>query len=400
MVKGNADRRRELAQKRKDDKKDENARKTSGALRATPAEVRARLLSDARAAGGAGEAQLTAWVLAAPTADGIQAKELCESFWRTGACPRKRCRGDHTDSIAHLRNVPSAGAAETEADDGDASGTARGMLPALVALPLRAAEPGGALVFDRTMRGPVRQENRLYFVALADTLVFDVAHPEVFAGYADRHAAAAAAAGDGSAGVERAVSPSRAVAAAAEVRAVSRGRAGSKLRSASKPRAAAVPVGSEPAARARSRSRARSRLRSGSPLAGGAAGGASAGAPVLQPVQPTLHCRRCATSFATVEDLRGHFREAHDAGAPPTTRVGGLLPAAARPGAADAGGDKGPAVRTPGSDRPERESSTSTSGSDRDDAASGDKVDAHIRGSADDPGSCGGGTSAPSVRFA
>lgn len=100
MVKGNAQRRVELAERRKLEGVEEKERRLAGPAAATPAEVRARLLSDARGA----EAGLVAWVV-------TEGKLFCETFFRTGACPLKRCKCAHDATIAHLTGVPAQAAA-------------------------------------------------------------------------------------------------------------------------------------------------------------------------------------------------------------------------------------------------------------------------------------------------
>jgi hypothetical protein len=59
-------------------------------------------------------------------------------------------------------------------------------LPSLVSVPLRAAETGGQLRYDKTIRTHVREDNNLFFIALGSFLVFDFFNPSVFAGYATR----------------------------------------------------------------------------------------------------------------------------------------------------------------------------------------------------------------------
>jgi hypothetical protein len=229
MVKGNAQRRIELAERRKAESAEEKERRAAGALFATPAEARARLLHDARGA----EGRLLAWV----TAEG---PSLCESWFRTGACPLRRCRHAHTDTISLLRGVPpvpgapppvpasrltaparshrsdggrsvsasrlrSASASRTrsvspaasggahEGAAGEGAAASRDHLPALAAVPLRGAEPGGSYSYDRAVRTQVRAEWRLHFIEYDGTLVFDIENAFVWAGYCEARAAAAAA---------------------------------------------------------------------------------------------------------------------------------------------------------------------------------------------------------------
>lgn len=218
MVKGNGDRRRELAERRKLESVQEKERKSLGPEFSTPAEARARLLSDAAALGS--EEGLVGWVTAS---DG---PSICEEFFRTGLCALRRCRYAHTVSISALSGVPptpgpiisktkvpvageaevqrtsrrsraSARAAVEQAASGgiDASPT-RESLPPLTSMPLRAVDPGGGFAYDRTVRTHVRAEWKLHFIEWGGRLVFDAANPSVFAGYCEimRVAAVAAAA--------------------------------------------------------------------------------------------------------------------------------------------------------------------------------------------------------------
>lgn len=240
-MKGNAQRRIELAERRKAESIEEKERRAAGVLFATPAESRARLLHDARGA----ESRLFAWVIT----DG---PSLCESWFRTGACPLRRCRHAHTDTIAALQGVPptpsapppmpasrltapvrthrsdggrsvsasrmrsasasrarsvspAAGGAHEGGERGEsaagASAASRDHLPALVAVPLRSAEPGGNYSYDRAVRTQVRAEWKILFIEFNGTLVFDKENSFVFATYCEsvrisetRAVAAAAAA--------------------------------------------------------------------------------------------------------------------------------------------------------------------------------------------------------------
>lgn len=201
MVKGNRDRRKALGMRRKEDKLAESSRKRlGGAMMATPAEARARLLSDTRCggrdstSGGMGEEALRAW---ATKPEG--GKDVCEHWWRSGQCPLRRCKYAHQDSIAHLSGVPDVD--ETGGgDDGSrissvsSAGTTtspRGVLPALVEMPLRAVKAGGKLQYDRNLRTHVRQDSTLLFVAMGQELVFDAFNPGVFAAYVAKRANAA-----------------------------------------------------------------------------------------------------------------------------------------------------------------------------------------------------------------
>ena len=250
MVKGNAQRRIELAERRKLESFEEKERRLAGPSAATPSEVRARLLSDARGSVEA-EAGLIAWVVT----DG---KFFCEDFFRTGTCPLKRCKFAHDETIAQLSRVPPtscatvapssrltvpmaaargrraesekdgrsispgrigrARAASSDANDlggyggsGSGSGgggggsgcggdvanttpTAADEFPALKCVLLRAVNAGGVFVYDRTIRTQVRTDSPLRFISWGTRLVFDAANPTVFASYVEGEKAAGAAA--------------------------------------------------------------------------------------------------------------------------------------------------------------------------------------------------------------
>ena len=75
-------------------------------------------------------------------------------------------------------------------------------LPAMDCVPLKSADAGGQLAYDRTLRTQRRKESTLLFVAWRGELVFDAANPSVFARYAG--AAPAAASGPAAARVDTA----------------------------------------------------------------------------------------------------------------------------------------------------------------------------------------------------
>ena len=259
MVKGNKERRQELARRRNDEKTAETSRRKLGPAFATPAEARARLLSDARASPTL-EAALLGWVVAPGGREG------CEPWFRTGACPHKRCRFAHEASISHLAGVPAAAGASAlsvsaatargrsaspsarrggaarrapSAEGGAAppggvesgggggggggggsgggsgsgsSGVGSGVgvappplpapaaFPVLEAKPLRECDGGAKMVFDRTIRTAVRTESSLYFISKGGTLVFDVANAFVFAAYCEAAVASASASSSGGGG--------------------------------------------------------------------------------------------------------------------------------------------------------------------------------------------------------
>ncbi|KAJ3270420.1 hypothetical protein HDV01_007830 [Terramyces sp. JEL0728] len=163
MVKGNGDRRRQLAQQRKQDQKDEIQRKLGGCELATPDEVRARLLDDCRKK-NIPEDLLVAFVKH-PTDETLQ----CPSFLSFGHCETKRCRYRHVDNLSYL-NI--------KVDQ---------PVPMLETKPLRQVPASCKLVYNRTIRTKIRQESPLVFIELDKLLVYDVYNPKVFAKYAQKN---------------------------------------------------------------------------------------------------------------------------------------------------------------------------------------------------------------------
>ncbi|KAJ3253155.1 hypothetical protein HK103_000850 [Boothiomyces macroporosus] len=163
MVKGNGDRRRQLAQQRKQDQRNEIQRKLGGSELATPDEVRARLLDDCRKK-NIPEDLLIAYVKH-PTDDTLQ----CPSFISTGYCETKRCRYRHVDNLNKLG---------VQVDQ---------PVPILERKPLRQVPASCKLVYNRTIRTKVRQDSPLIFIELEGQLVFNVYDPKVFAKYAQKN---------------------------------------------------------------------------------------------------------------------------------------------------------------------------------------------------------------------
>lgn len=221
MVKGNYERRKELAERRKQDRVDEKQRRTAGPISATPTEVRARLLSDAQKdENGDGESELVAWVVI-----GGATKLFCEDYFRTGSCPTKRCKFCHDVSIAHLQGLPEAPCVQDTCSSkakseqlpssqqtrsggagrkkkGSAGGRGHNKLssvggspddieplpaggfPALEPVQLRSvSQIGGNLAYDRNVRTQVRQTSTLRFVQWGKRCVYDWQNPSVFAEY-------------------------------------------------------------------------------------------------------------------------------------------------------------------------------------------------------------------------
>ena len=190
MVQGNSARRKELAAGRRQDRKDEISRKASGARFATPLEVRARLLHYA------GQNKREALVGFVESPDACQKKKVCDQWWRTGCCSKKRCKLSHRHTICHLEHVPDKGR------DGAAEGTGkkkknskskrkknrgetkeqnnRESLPAMIRMPLEQIKAGGKLSYDKKLRTQRRQKSSLLFVAFENELVFDAFNPTVF----------------------------------------------------------------------------------------------------------------------------------------------------------------------------------------------------------------------------
>ena len=230
MVQGNSARRKELAQGRRQDRKKEIARKKAGARCATPIEARARLLHFANM-NGATDDELRAWVsVECSSAEQSGRKDVCDAFWRTGSCSRKRCRYDHSESIAFLTGVPESSVAEVEVVDAvkengeekkaeeqeeemavrgrkkrggggkrrskkhssassssnssKQSGNGCDCLPAMVCKPLSSVQAGGHLAYDTNLRTQRRTKSTLQFVEFRGALVFDAYCPGVFASFA------------------------------------------------------------------------------------------------------------------------------------------------------------------------------------------------------------------------
>jgi len=214
MVKGNAERRKQLSQIRRDEEQaDRERRRANDPLRATPAEVRGRLLNDSKRtpppypedAKG-----LTGWVTLTSSGGGSGGgggdkgkgndrrerrkvngkrgnsrqdpestsgsvdKMICEHFLRTGYCEARRCRHIHGAVLTHLSNVPPP---TTDAPEG--------VLP-VVPKPLRKCEVGGKEVYEPALRRQIAQPNLLRFVEWGGELVFDCENPEVYAAYCGR----------------------------------------------------------------------------------------------------------------------------------------------------------------------------------------------------------------------
>ena len=246
MVRGNAARRKELAERRRSDKANEKIRRAAGPQHATANEARARLLSDAKITTfkqghplgperlnmqqsehachdnddgdlahlseqrdpanfrvrtsrtlnkqtGATTPSPVAWVLSSTDGgrDTVTATKQwwCAMYFRTGTCPAKRCKYGHTTTIM---------------DTSDNSTSAFGLsllpspsplpedeqqcsqpLPPMIQKPLAAAaDAGGGLVYDPKVRTKVRRESTLLFITWDNVLVYDFCDGRVFAAYA------------------------------------------------------------------------------------------------------------------------------------------------------------------------------------------------------------------------
>lgn len=162
MVKGNGDRRRQLAANQKEDKKTEALRKSSGTSH-TPAEVRARIISDMKTR-SIPDSQVFAWV----SIEGD--KKLCITHLRCGSCDVKRCRFSHLFGLSHL-------------DGMEMVGECVGMDP-LQKVDLKSIDVGGTLSYDRIIRTQVRSSSNLCFIAISNELCYDYQDPNVFLNYA------------------------------------------------------------------------------------------------------------------------------------------------------------------------------------------------------------------------
>ena len=180
MVKGNADRRRDLTRLRQEEERAEVVRKSLGPAFASAAEARARILSDSKCL-GSDESDLLGWVALSKEEDhddqattSSSMRNFCEEYFRTGACPLRRCKHAHDITISDRSGVPEAagvhhmdskdndrgdavtvvGAGLTEASGGISGGLPSGAIPAMRPLPLRSACGGtvGGMVYDSRIR--------------------------------------------------------------------------------------------------------------------------------------------------------------------------------------------------------------------------------------------------------
>ena len=176
MVKGNADRRRDLTRLRQEEERAEVVRKSLGPAFASAAEARARILSDSKCL-GSDESDLLGWVALKdddPATTSSSMRNFCEEYFRTGACPLRRCKHAHDITISDRSGVPSAagvlhmdskgndsaaavvgaGLLTTEASGGISGGLPSGAIPAMRPLPLRSACGGtvGGMVYDSRIR--------------------------------------------------------------------------------------------------------------------------------------------------------------------------------------------------------------------------------------------------------
>ena len=199
MVKGNSARRKELAQGRRQDRKNEVERKKAGASRVTPMEARARILSCASLSSN--NITPVAWC---SIQDG---KSVCESWFRTESCPRKRCKYDHSISVAHLkfpgRIISSNGDGDFSAGCQKQNGrndkkkssksnrhSSNGCLPPMVQISLNKVSAGGKLEYDPNLRTQRRTQSNLLFIEFNGVLCFDAFDPNVFALFAAEASAA------------------------------------------------------------------------------------------------------------------------------------------------------------------------------------------------------------------
>ncbi|KAJ3372587.1 transcription initiation factor IIB [Kappamyces sp. JEL0680] len=171
MVKGNGDRRRQLAAQRKADQVEERIRKGAGPERATHSEVRARLLDYCRK-GRLAEDRLLCHVIAMADDQAEEGPRMCPAHLRAGVCPAKRCRFKHECSLAHLQGMED-GVPETESNG----------VTLMKQIPLRLLNANDRLVYDKRIRTKVRLPSPLLFISYEGRLIFDYANPKVFAEY-------------------------------------------------------------------------------------------------------------------------------------------------------------------------------------------------------------------------
>ena len=112
-------------------------------------------------------------------------KKVCDQWWRTGCCSKKRCKLSHRHTICHLEHVPDKGR------DGAAEGTGkkkknskskrkknrgetkeqnnRESLPAMIRMPLEQIKAGGKLSYDKKLRTQRRQKSSLLFFCIRNS---------------------------------------------------------------------------------------------------------------------------------------------------------------------------------------------------------------------------------------
>jgi hypothetical protein len=157
MVKGNWERRAELVAARRIEERSQKAAKAAGSKQfATGESVVTKLMRDPwiEQSGSTVEAWLKG------DSDG----RCCQAWLRTEQCATKKCKLSHEISVAHLANVPY-----------DASRTT--------------TEGETACTGPTNLRDVAKKDyNRLYFVAVNGTCVYDYSYPEVWSEWIQQRA--------------------------------------------------------------------------------------------------------------------------------------------------------------------------------------------------------------------
>jgi hypothetical protein len=175
MVKGNGDRRRELAAMRKHDQQQESLRKKAGPAKATPTEVRAILLDlSTKGLLSEGKEELKVWLVSKQeSADELP--ETCLFFLRTGDCSLKKCKYKHVQSLCKLKNMQEP-----------LEGGGLGLPPLDQILLVKFTDTGDSQVYDRRLRTKIRRSSPLRFIEYQGECIYDFQYPHVFAEFVNR----------------------------------------------------------------------------------------------------------------------------------------------------------------------------------------------------------------------
>jgi len=185
MVKGNWERRAELATKKRQEAKERKALKKSGAV-VNPESCANKLAADVvlRARG----ARIEVYV----RDDAGGGSVVCRHHFRRADCAVKRCRLLHDErcTLSHVRNV------RRDPDSSDGRGTGNGIGDGAVAAAVGSVPEPRCLPPQPLLEAlPLPDWTALLFVTVDDECVFDHAAPDVWNEWIAQHRAGAAAAG-------------------------------------------------------------------------------------------------------------------------------------------------------------------------------------------------------------